>query len=55
MNPHSQRTDLSVLDMNCFADPSKFPDVMEQQFLLDSEDMEPDPHLGHGPINDNYK
>lgn len=55
MNPHSQRAELSVIDMNCFADPAKFPDVMEQQIVLDSGDMEPDLHPAHGAINENYK
>lgn len=55
MNPHSQRTELSVLDMNCFGDTSKFPDFMEQQIMLESEDMDQELHHGHGQANENYK
>lgn len=40
MNPHSQVPDLNVADVACFAETSKFPDVFEQQFILDADDMD---------------
>ena len=53
MNPHSQKHELNVIDHNCFSTPEKFPEVMEQQLMLDSDDMDNDFHIG-GPT-ENYK
>lgn len=55
MNPHSQKADLSVMDTACFSDPAKFPDVLEQQLILDTEDIDDGGIGGINPLAENYK
>jgi hypothetical protein len=55
MNPHSQSPDLNVIDLACFSDVSKFPDVMEQQFILDADEMDDVGHAFNSQTTDTYK
>lgn len=55
MNPHSQSQNLNVIDQNCFTDTSKFPDVMEQQFILDADDMDDIDQGFNAQPTDSYK
>jgi hypothetical protein len=55
MNPHSQIPDLNVADQACFSEVSKFPEVYEQQFILDADDMDDMVPMGAQNPNENYK
>lgn len=55
MNPHSQVPELNAVDVACFSETNKFPDVFEQQFILDADDMDDMMAAAGHNGTDNYK
>ena len=55
LNPHSMKPNLMVVDVNAFSTPSNFPDVSEQQFILEERGMDETSLQPANPTSDQYK